>query len=404
MTIPSPSAPQRSVSRNGDAATSNEAANMKQVIPLVDLATQSRRLKADVLAAMSDIIDSARFILGKEVELFEEEFAAYCQTRECVGVGNGTDALHLALRACDIGPGDEVITAGNSFAATALAIAYSGAEAVLVDVDPRDFNLDVSLVESAITPRTKAILPVHLFGQPARMNEIREIAARHGLRVIEDSAQGHGAEYEGRRAGSLGDLACFSFYPGKNLGAFGDGGAVTTDDVDLAEKLRLLRNYGQRVKNVHSLLGYNCRLDTLQAAVLLVKLPYLDSWNVQRRTIANWYRELLPDPEWMLPQERAECQHVYHLFVMRHSQRDGLIRHLADRNIQCGVHYPHPLHRAEPFRQARTYPEGLPVSTRLADEIISLPMYPELSRDDVERITEAIREYEPAGHTLGRAS
>ena len=243
-----------------------------QPIPLVDLKTQSRSIKADVLRRMGDVIEDARYILGKEVADFEQQFAQYCDASFCVGMANGTEAIHLALRALDIGPGDEVITAGNSFAATAFAIAYAGAQAVFVDIDPDDFNIDTSLIESAISEKTKAIIPVHLFGQPARMKEIMEIARKHDLRVIEDAAQAHGAELVGQRCGSFGDIGCFSFYPGKNLGAFGDGGAVVTSDPELAERLRLLRNYGQKQKNQHDTLGFNCRLDTLQACVLLAKM------------------------------------------------------------------------------------------------------------------------------------
>ncbi|MBX3439313.1 MAG: DegT/DnrJ/EryC1/StrS family aminotransferase, partial [Planctomycetaceae bacterium] len=325
-----------------------------------------------------------------EVELFEEEFAAYCGVRFAVGVANGTEALHLALRALDVGPGDEVITAGNSFAATSLAIVYAGATPVLVDVDPTDFNIDVSLIEEAITPRTKAILPVHLYGQAARMDEIRQIADRHGLKVVEDAAQAHGAELLGRRAGSFGDAAGFSFYPGKNLGAFGDGGAIVTDNEAVYERLKLLRNYGQRVKNVHSELGFNSRLDTLQAAVLLVKLRHLPTWTEQRRAVAAWYGELLAEADVVRPVERDDARHVYHLYVVRHPQRDVLIDELREQGIQCGVHYPHPLHQAAPFRDCRTVPDGLPVCTQLAQEIVSLPMYPELTRAQVTRVAAAV--------------
>lgn len=360
---------------------------------MVDLATQSRNLKEDVLAAMGDVIDDAQYILGREVDLFEEEFAAYCGAKFCVGVANGTEALHLALRAFDIGPGDEVITAGNSFAATGLAIVYAGATPVFVDVDPVDYTINVELLEEAITGRTKAIIPVHLYGQTARMAAILDIADRYGLKVIEDAAQAHGAEHDGRRAGALGDAGGFSFYPGKNLGAFGDGGAVVTDDPSVREQLKLLRNYGQRVKNVHSRLGFNSRLDTLQAAVLLVKLRHLDEWTRRRRMVAEWYRELLSDIDLILPEERSDARHVYHLFVVRHPERDLLIHHLRERGIHSGVHYPHPLHRAAPFLDARTVPRGLPVSCRLAEQILSLPMYPELTRSQVERVAEAIQQF-----------
>ncbi|MEM7314819.1 MAG: DegT/DnrJ/EryC1/StrS family aminotransferase, partial [Planctomycetota bacterium] len=291
-------------------------------IPLVDLATQSKQIRAEVIDRMTDVIDNARYILGKEVHQFEESFAKYAQSEHCVGLANGTEALHMALRSLDIGPGDEVITAGNSFAATAFAIAYTGAKAVFVDVDPFDFNIDPDLIESAITDRTKAIIPVHLYGQPARMPEIIRIANEHGLHVVEDAAQAHGAEIDHKRCGSFGDIGCFSFYPGKNLGAFGDGGAATTSNEDLSDRLKLYRNYGQRVKNRHDLLGYNCRLDTLQACVLLTKLKYIENWTESRRQVARWYGELLSDTDLILPGEREGVRHVYHLYVVRHPERD----------------------------------------------------------------------------------
>ena len=362
-------------------------------IPLVDLATQSRSIRDEVLSRMTAVIDAGRYILGEEVEQFENQFAEYCQVPYCVGVANGTDALHLALRALEIGSGDEVITVGNSYVATAFAIAYTGAEAVFVDIDPTDFNIDVNLIEDAITKRTKAIIPVHLYGQPARMLELREIADRHGLRIVEDCAQSHGAEIDGQRCGSFSDIGCFSFYPGKNLGAFGDGGANTTRDPKLAEKLRLLRNYGQRIKNRHDMLGFNCRLDTLQACVLLTKMKHIENWTEQRRQVATWYRDELADTELILPQERDGVRHVYHLYVVRHPQRDLLISHLAQNNISCGIHYPNPLHTAQPFVDSVTHPLDLPNCTKFANEIVSLPMYPELTRQQVALIGDSIRSF-----------
>lgn len=364
---------------------------MPESIPLVNLQAQSQRLKKDLLQVFSDVIDSCGYILGKEVELFESEFAEYCGATSCVGVANGTEALHLALRACGVGAGDEVITAGNSFAATPFAIAYCGATPVFVDVDPVDFNLDPNLVEEAITPRTRAIVPVHLYGQPARMTELREIAQRHGLRIVEDAAQAHGAELAGQRCGSLGDAAGFSFYPGKNLGALGDGGAVTTNDPEIAKQVSLLRNYGQRVKNQHDLLGYNCRLDTLQAAALLVKLSHLETWTEQRRRVAGWYRERLADAPLTLPTERADARHVYHLFVVRHPERDRLLEELREQGIFGGIHYPHPLHQATPFQQCKTFPHNLPVCSQLAAEIFSLPMCGELDEDGVDRVCSVLK-------------
>ena len=330
----------------------------QEVIPLVDLKSQSRSIKQDVLRRMEAVIDDARYILGQEVADFEAQFAEYCGTSHCVGMANGTEAIHMALRALGIGPGDEVITAGNSFAATAFAIAYAGAEAVFVDIDPKDFNLDASLIESAITDKTKAIIPVHLFGQPARMKEIMEIARRHDLKVIEDSAQAHGAELDGQRCGSFGDIGCFSFYPGKNLGAFGDGGAVVTNDPELAERLRLLRNYGQKQKNRHDTLGFNCRLDTLQACVLLSKMQHIEKWTEQRRQVAAWYREELKDAGLLLPQAHEDSRHVYHLFVIRTRQRERLMASLAEQNIHTGIHYPNPLSTAGSFQDAPTDPDG----------------------------------------------
>ena len=362
-------------------------------IPLVDLATQSQQIKAEVLESMSAVIDSARYILGQEVQEFETDFAKYCQADHCVAVANGTEALHLSLRALGIGEGDEVITAGNSFAATPFAIAHAGATPIFVDVDPSDFNLDCRLVEQAITDRTKAILPVHLYGQPARMDQLSRIADKHNLLIIEDSAQAHGAELNGQRCGSLGDIGCFSFYPGKNLGAFGDAGAIVTNSAELADELRLMRNYGQKVKNRHDLMGYNSRLDTLQACVLLTKMKHIEDWTEKRRLVAQWYREELAETDLLLPTEHDDVRHVYHLFVVRHPHRDQLVNFLADRGISCGIHYPNPLFRADPFRYCVTVPDQLPTCSRLAKEILSLPMYPELTRDMVSRIAQAIREF-----------
>jgi len=362
-------------------------------IPLVDLATQSRNIRDEVLRRMAEVIDAGRYILGEEVAEFERQFADYCQVPHCVGLANGTDALHLALRALEIGYGDEVITVGNSFAATAFAIAYTGATPVFVDIDPVSYNLDPRLIEQAITSRTKVILPVHLYGQPAAMDEIREIALRHQLKIVEDCAQSHGAEINGTRCGSMGDIGCFSFYPGKNLGAFGDGGAVVTKDSVLAERLQLLRNYGQRVKNRHELLGYNCRLDTLQACVLLTKMQHIEKWTEQRRQVARWYAEELRGTDLVLPEELSGNRHVYHLYVVRHPQRDALMQHLANKKIYCGVHYPNPLSTAAPFVDCPTIPWELPVCSRYAQEIVSLPMYPEMTQDIVARVASAVREF-----------
>ncbi|MFK7734808.1 MAG: DegT/DnrJ/EryC1/StrS family aminotransferase [Pirellulaceae bacterium] len=373
-------------------------------VPFVDLKAQAQQIKSEVLLKMADVIDGARYILGSEVGEFEAKFAEYAGAEHCVGLANGTDALHLALRALEVGSGDEVITAGNSFAATAFAIAYTGATAVFVDVDPSDFNIDVGLIEQAITERTKAIIPVHLYGQPARMREIREIADRHGLQIVEDAAQAHGAELNGQRCGSFGDIGCFSFYPGKNLGAFGDGGAAVTNSPELADKLRLLRNYGQKVKNRHDLLGYNCRLDTLQACVLLTKMKYIEQWTEQRRQVAEWYGELLEGPGLTLPKAHDDSRHVYHLYVVRHAKRDALIQFLAEKEVSCGIHYPHSLASAQPFQDSPTIPMDLPVTSTAVREIVSLPMFPEMTRGQVDFVAGHVNEFcktqEPAGERV----
>jgi dTDP-4-amino-4,6-dideoxygalactose transaminase len=368
-------------------------------IPLIDLPGQYEAIRGEVTAAVEEVMRSARFILGEEVERFEGEFAAYCGADHCVSVANGTDALHLALRALDIGPGDEVITAANTFIATAIGVTSVGATPVFVDVSEDDFNLDVRLLESAITPRTKAIIPVHLYGQPADMDGVHQIAARHNLKIVEDACQAHGAEYRGRRVGSFGDAACFSFYPGKNLGAYGDGGAVVTSNPQVAERLRLLRNYGQKRKNEFSLLGYNSRLDTIQAAILLVKLKHLDRWNEIRRAMAAEYCNELADAELILPRESPDRRHVYHLFVVRHPERDELLAHLQRQGVQCGIHYPTPLPHTAPFHGARAEPAHAAVSAMLAKQILSLPMCPQLTAEQVRQVAAAIHAF--AGEAVG---
>jgi dTDP-4-amino-4,6-dideoxygalactose transaminase len=361
-------------------------------IPLVELAGQYRMLRDEILPAMDGVMSEAQFILGEDVTRFEEEFAAFCGAKYCVGVASGLDALQLALRAVGVGPGDEVITAANTFIASALAVTHTGATPVLADVREDDFNLDPEAVERAITPRTKAILPVHLYGQPARMDEIRDIARRHGLKVVEDACQAHGARYGAARAGAMSDAGCFSFYPGKNLGGYGDGGAVVTDDLKVAERLRLDRNYGSRIKYVHDSAGFNSRLDTLQAAVLRIKLRRLDGWNARRRELAALYRELLADADVLLPAEMRGVEHVYHLFVIRHPERDRLIADLHARGIGAGVHYPIPIHEQAPYAGIRTVPDDAPVSTMLARQILSLPLYPEMTEAQVAEVADAVRE------------
>jgi len=365
-------------------------------IPLLDLVAQYENIRDELLPSVHRVMQNANFILGEEVDCFEDKFAAFCGTDHCVGVSSGTEALHLALRVLDIGPGDEVITAANTFAATAFAISYTGASTVFVDVNEDDYNINVDLIEKAVTSRTKAIIPVHLYGQPAGMIAIRRIAERHGLKIVEDASQAHGALVGKQPVGSLGDIGCFSFYPGKNLGAYGDGGAIVTNQPKLADKIRLLRNYGQPTKNVFTTLGYNARLDTLQAAILLVKLNHLEYWTQRRRDIADRYRELLSDRFVNLPLENAHTRHVYHLFVIQHEHRDELLEYLREREIFCGIHYPTPLSEAALFKTARTVPEGVPVSSRITRRILSLPMYPELSDEQIRTVAEAVNAFDIA--------
>lgn len=362
-------------------------------VPFVDLNAQYRALRDQIDLAMHAVIDSSQFIQGREVGLFEEAFAAYCHTRHAIGVDSGTSALELILRALDIGPGDEVITAANTFIATVLAITATGARPVLVDVDPGTYNLSVYAVEEAISPRTKVILPVHLYGQPADMDPILQVAERFGLKVVEDACQAHGARYKDQRAGSLGVAAAFSFYPAKNLGCYGDGGMVVTSSDELARRIRLLREYGQREKYVHVSKGYNHRLDTLQAAVLRVKLPHLDRWNAQRREHARQYHALLANTSVQLPIEADYAEHVYHLYVIRVAQRDALQAHLKAHGIGTGIHYPIPIHLQEAYAELG-YSRGVfPVTEQAANEILSLPMYAELTPEQVTEVAGRVIEF-----------
>jgi dTDP-4-amino-4,6-dideoxygalactose transaminase len=355
-------------------------------IQFVDLQTQYQNLKPEIDAAIAKICARGDFILGEDVKLFEEEFAAFCKAPHCVSVANGTDALHLALRACDIGPGDEVITPTHTFIATVLAIHQAGAKPVLVDCDPQFYTIDPAQVARAITPRTKAILPVHLYGQPADMDPILEIARKHKLFVIEDACQAHGAEYKGRRCGVLGDIAAFSFYPGKNLGAYGDGGAVVTTRKDLAEKVWLLRNYGQKVKYEHVCKGFNSRLDTVQAAILRVKLRRLEQWNEARRQAAAKYEKLLAKTNLVLPQTAAYAKPIWHLYVVQTADRKRLQAALDAAGISHGIHYPVPIHLQPAFADLGHRAGDFPASETLAGKIISLPMFPELTQVQIERV------------------
>lgn len=362
-------------------------------VPFVDLAAQYSTISAEVNEATSKVIKDADFILGRDVKLFEEEFAAFCEAKYAVGMDSGTSALELALRAYDIGPGDEVITAANSFIATALAISHAGATPVLVDVDPVTHTIDVDGIARAITRRTKAILPVHLYGHPAQMGQIRQLAQKVGIVVIEDACQAHGARYNGKRAGSLGDAAAFSFYPGKNLGAYGDGGMVVTDSREVAERLEMLRNYGQKEKYHHLFRGYNRRLDTLQAAILRVKLKYLEKWNAARRLNAKRYNDLLEGTGVLTPAETLGVESVWHLYVICSEHRNALREHLESRGISAGIHYPIPIH-LQPAYEDLGYKRGdFPVTERAARRILSLPMYAELTSEQVEFVALTIREF-----------
>ena len=362
-------------------------------IPFVDLVTQYHGLKDQILPAMENIMDKAQCIMGPDMREFENEFANYCATEHCIAVDSGTSALELILRAFAIGAGDEVITAANTFIATTLAISSTGAKPVLVDANPETYNIDVEKIAAAITSKTRAILPVHLYGQPADMEAINEIAKKHDLIVIEDACQAHGARYKGRRAGSLGDAAAFSFYPGKNLGAYGDGGAVVTNNAKIAEIVKLLRDYGQKEKYHHVTLGFNHRLDTLQAAVLRTKLPKLDDWNAARRKNAALYNERLQHSPAALPVDAEFAESVYHLYVIRVKHRDQLLAYLGESGIGAGIHYPIPIHLQKAYA-ALGYKEGdFPVTEQFAKEIISLPMFPELTAEQIQFVAEKIEEF-----------
>lgn len=377
---------------------------MAPVIPILDLKAQYQSIKSEIDAAIAGVLASGQFVLGKEVAAFEEEFAAHCGAAHAIAVNSGTSALHLALLAASVGPGDEVITVPFTFVASVAAILYTGARPVFVDIEPDSYNIDVRQVERAITPRTKAILPVHLYGQPADLDPIIEIARRRNLIVIEDAAQAQGAEYLGgagdsagqpaegrsRRVGALGDIGCFSFYPSKNLGAYGEGGALVTNNPAYARTLRLLRDWGSEKKYEHALKGYNYRLETLQGAILRVKLRHLDRWNDARRAHAAQYSRLLAQAGITLPREMPYARHVYHAYTVRTDSRSELRRHLEESGIQTAIHYPIPVH-LQPGYADLGYGQGdFPVAEQAAREVLSLPIYPELTSDQVDAVAEAV--------------
>ncbi|HYD70500.1 DegT/DnrJ/EryC1/StrS family aminotransferase [Azospirillum sp.] len=360
-------------------------------IPFVDLKAQYRAIKAEIDPAIARVLESTAFIGGEELKRFEAEFAAYCGTADCVGCGNGTDALYIALRALGIGAGDEVITVSHTFIATAEAISQTGARPVFVDIRPDTMLMDADALEKAVTPRTKAVIPVHLYGQVCDMDRILEVARRHNLKVVEDCAQAHGARWHGRKAGTFGDLASFSFYPGKNLGAYGDGGAIVGDDPQVMRRVRMLANHGRLEKYTHELEGVNSRLDGLQAAILRVKLRHLDAWNAGRRRAADLYRENLAGLDLVPPTVRPEAEPVWHLFVIRVKDRTAVESTLKAAGISTGVHYPIPLHRQPAYAHLGMAEGSLPVTEAAAAEILSLPMFPELAEAQIKVVAAALR-------------
>jgi dTDP-4-amino-4,6-dideoxygalactose transaminase len=359
-------------------------------VPYLDLRAQYQSIKPEIDGAIARVLDSGQFVLGSEVAEFEREFAGYCGASDCIGLNSGTSALHLALLAAGVGPDDEVVTVPFTFVASVAAISYTGARPVLVDIDPQSFTMDVSAIEAAITPRTKAILVVHLYGQPADMDPIMEIGRRRGLVVIEDAAQAHGAKYKGRPVGSIGDMACFSFYPGKNLGAYGEGGAVTTSNLEYARSIRMLRDWGQDAKYHHVLRGFNYRMEAFQGAILRVKLRHLERWTEARRALARKYDELLRDSGVERPKEMSWARHVYHVYTLRSRDRDGLRAALQEDGIQTGVHYPVPVHLQPAYADLGYGRGAFPRSETAANQVLSIPLYPELSPAAVAEVAVAV--------------
>jgi dTDP-4-amino-4,6-dideoxygalactose transaminase len=370
----------------------SHSVKVQTVVPFVDLKAQYQSIRDEVRAEVDNVFESTQFILGDAVEKFERDFADYLGVKHVLGVGSGLDALRLALEAAGVGAGDEVIIPANTFIATALAVSGTGAKPVLVDCREDTYQIDPALIEQAITPRTKVIMPVHLYGQSADIAEIVEIARNHKLEVIEDAAQAHGTRFLGQRCGSFGLAGCFSFYPGKNLGAYGDGGAVATNDDDFAKRVNSLRNYGQKQKYVHVEKGTNSRLDTIQAAILNVKLRHLDDWNAARRAHAAMYSDSLGE-DFIVPTLDPRSEHIFHLYVVRTRNREELQQHLNSLGIQTGIHYPIPIHLQEAYRDLGLGKGSFPVTEKLADEILSLPMFPELTHEQIELVLEALSSF-----------
>ena len=360
-------------------------------VPFLDLKAQYRSIKTEIDAAVLAVLESAQFVLGDEVAAFEREFAAYCGAAQGIAVNTGTSALHLALLAAGVGPGDEVVTVSHTFVATVAAIRYTGARAVFVDIDPASFTMDPALLERAITPRTKAIIPVHLYGHPADLDPIMEVARRHHLIVIEDAAQAHGAKYKGRPVGSIGDLACFSFYPGKNLGAYGEGGMVVTGNERWAQTIRMLRDWGQDRKYHHVLAGFNYRMEGIQGAVLRVKMRHLEKWTEARRAHAKRYQQILEGCGVGIPNEAGWARHVWHVFAVRTADREGLMKALGERGVQTAIHYPVPVHLQPAYTDPAWGVGALAHSEKAASEVMSLPMFPEMSEEHLQSVAEALR-------------
>jgi dTDP-4-amino-4,6-dideoxygalactose transaminase len=359
------------------------------MIPFIDLKQEYQFLKRELTPKIQGILENGFYVLGEELERFEEDFAKYLGVKEAVGVNSGSDALFLAIKSLGIGIGDEVITVSHTFISSVDAIVRNGAKPVFVDINPHTYVMDVSKVEEKITQKTKAILPVHLYGHPVDMDSLRDLANKYGLFLIEDACQAHGADYKGEKVGGIGELGCFSFYPTKNLGALGDGGLVVTNNQELAAKLKMLRNYGQTQKYYHDFIGVNSRLDEIQAAILRIKLKHLDLWNNRRRKIANIYQELLMDCELNLPTETSYAKHVYHLYVIRTRKRDILKNKLTENNIQTQIHYPIPIHKQKAYLTVKSDPY-LPVTDKICSEILSLPNHPGLTDEQIIYVSEMI--------------
>lgn len=366
---------------------------MANNIQFVDLKAQYAPLKEEILAGISQVLDGMHLFLGENVQAFEKEFAEFCGVKHGIGVSDGTSALHVILRALEIGPGDEVITVPNTFIATAEALAMAGATPVFVDIDPRTYLMDLDQVEARITPRTKAIMPVHLYGQMVDMERLREMADRHGLKIIEDACQAHGAEFNGKQAAGLGDAAAYSFYFSKNLGGYGEGGFISTNDDEIARRVRMIRDHGSERRYCHDLIGMNARLDEIQAVVLRAKLKHLADWNDSRRKHADLYNRLLKDTPVTLPVEAEKAKHVHHLFVIRSPERDALQTYLKEQGIFTGIHYPIPIHLQKAFAFLGYKVGDFPVTEQAVNEILSLPMFAELTDEEIVRITDTIKEF-----------